>query len=369
MQLSLKYRPRTFNEIIGHPGIVKELNQRSKNLDFPQVMLFTGESGCGKSTLGMIVSQLLNCHAPKKVGDILEPCQICPSCKDILTESYSRNVFFKDCSSMGKDDIVKLQDLVSTQPIFDNNTILFLEEAQELSQAALGATLKLLEKPRPNTYFILATTQLEKINKAIQSRAQLYKMKKVSYQDIAKFLFDLLKREGISDTVPDTFIESLFLLAEYSDGNVRQAVQYLERCIYGEYFTRQQILDEFGFMDMNTTVQMLYKLLKKDVSFFKDLDETDTTVFYYASWKTLLDVYKRKIGVEIKDEWKIKFLDGLKNEPNLDALITVYNNIFHISHLIKEQVVYSKLFIDYYSVSNIPIMQKSPEIKVRPIRQ
>jgi len=124
--LSLKYRPFSFEEMVGLRIILDELKNRSNNLNFPQVSLYEGQSGTGKSTIARIVAALLNCKNPKTVQDkenttFKIPCGECSSCLDIKQERFKRDVYVLDASSMSKDDVIGIRKLVVTSPLYDKN--------------------------------------------------------------------------------------------------------------------------------------------------------------------------------------------------------------------------------------------------------
>jgi len=140
--LSLDLRPRNFDDIVGQKHIIQTFKNRSKNLNFPQVMLMEGETGSGKTTTAQIIAQLLNCKSPIENPDGTKcACQTCPSCLDIISGRFNRDVQVIDCAGMAKEDVLKLKDKLAISPMYDKNKILILDEAQNLGNATTKGAL------------------------------------------------------------------------------------------------------------------------------------------------------------------------------------------------------------------------------------
>lgn len=368
-QFSLKYRPKTYTDVIGHTMVVQELQNRSKEGIFPQTMLFSGDYGQGKTTMAMITAKLLNCHNPVQHDDgHFEPCNECTSCQDVNKESFSRNVKFKDCSTMGKDDVLKLQQEAGTGSMYseDSNQIFILEEAQELSKAGLGAALKLLEKPRKGVYFILTTMTIGKIDKAIQSRCQHYQLKGVTTEEISEYLFNVLDGENLVDTVPEEFLQpggGIFLIAEAAQGSIRTAVQMLERCVFGEYWTKEKILANFDVIDQATVGEILLKLLKGDKKVFADLEQIDKQSFFWLGWKNLVTARILKETGYIKNPYQKRYIEPLTKYENLDKLYTTFERVYETGNFIHENHIMGKL-VQFVSTPTLSRPQR-PVRKVR----
>jgi len=361
--LSLKYRPFSFEEMVGLRIILDELKNRSNNLNFPQVSLYEGQSGTGKSTIARIVAALLNCKNPKTVQDkenttFRMPCGECPSCLDIKQERFKRDVYVLDASSMSKDDVIGIRKLVVTSPLYDKNKIIIVDEAQELSKAGKGATLELLEKVRKNVYFFLCTMDITSFDIAVISRAQRYTFKPVKDTEIANYLFEILEKENLTDKVPEEFImKGLLLLSKSSDGNVRNALQLLERCILGEFYTEEEMIKALGLIPHDSRLQLLLSLLQKKPEFFKLIKKYPIRDFYYYTWKLLTDAIVYKIGKVVDQEWKRKGLETLSKEKNLNDLVKVYDELFPSIKYIKrsdfiDNIYLSRIAVYYQSITN-----------------
>lgn len=300
---TLDYRPFAFDVMIGQKAIISEMKKRSLTKEFPHVMIFEGVSGVGKTTLALIIAALLNDNNPLKKDNFLNPNPDSLSSKAIINERFNRDILLYDASTMGKDDVIALEAVVSSAPMFDENRIIIIDEAQELSKAGKGVTLKLLEKKRKNSYIILCTMNINSFDKAVKSRGQVYKFRSPSTSDIAEYLFTLITVLKLE--VPEEFItKGIFTLAENCEGSVRLAVQNLERCVIAELFTEKDISDELGFISNEQLSNILLKILRKDSSVISEILDFSSSEFFYKASKTLVDSSIYLSTGYISQEWK-----------------------------------------------------------------
>lgn len=289
--LATKYRPFSTLEVVGNETTKKDLENRAKSQSYPEVMLFSGESGTGKSTLASIVAATLNCHNPATVNGTVQPCGECAACRDIRSESYSRDVTFFDGSQLGKDGIEQIKGQVAYAPMYDANRVVIIDEAQNITKSGLEATLKLLESTRTNTYFILCTMNEKAIHKAIKSRAQLYRFKPVEPETIGEYLFSIIEAEDPNEELPETLIsEGIMAIAENSGGSVRQAVANLERALMSELYTADAIEAEMGLVSEQKSYQIMNELLTLNPAFFEHVKNIGVTDFYRYALKVLKNV-------------------------------------------------------------------------------
>lgn len=338
--------------MVGQEGIIREMKKRSKTLDFPEVMIFEGETGTGKTTLAYIISALLNDPNPIINEDgTKSPNMESPQVINIFNEKFQGDVHFFDASSMNKDDVLGLERIVASSPMFDKNKILIIDEAQELSKASKGVTLRLLEKKRKNVYIILSTMDINSFNKAVRDRGQLYKFKPINSDEIAKYLFDVLKYLDKDKEVPEEFFEVLFTIADNSGGSVRNALQTFERCIEGEFYTTEEVEKEFGLISNERLSNLIVSLLKKEESVLTSIEEYSNKEFFYKSWKTLLDAKRFDITKEIKPEWKKKLAYVINNyASNRDDLLNRYIAVDTTGNYFREYVFLHEL-MQYLNVS------------------
>jgi len=330
-QFSISRRPRRLEDVIGHKKIIAEMKKRSIDHNWPQAMMFQGFTGTGKTTLGFIVSSLINCANPQKMEDgYYEPCGECSSCKSIIHETFNQSVYFYDCSTMGKDDVIGLESVVSSSSLFPGQkTVLILEEAQQLASAgARGALLKLLEKPRNDVHFILLTMDEKKFDKAIRDRCQVYRFKKLTDTEISDYIFSILEEVDPNEKIPETFIDEVIpVLVQGVQGSLRKALEDFERCLYSEIYTRSEAVSELGLTDEKTMYEVLDLIVYKDPNAFSKIREIeDLLLFYNYTWKILTNILVAEIEGYDSD-WKERRAKKIIASGNLQNLILAYKQV------------------------------------------
>lgn len=358
-------RPFSFDEMIGQKGIISEMRKRSKTMEFPEVMIFEGGSGLGKTTLAYIIAAILNDPNPiVKEDGSKSPNYSSPSSKAIRDEIFNRDTKLYDASSMSKDDVLNLGRSLSNAPMFDKHKVIIIDEAQELSKAGKGVTLELLEKKRKGTYIILCTMAIETFDKAVQSRGHVYTFRSPSSSDIAEYLFRLTEFLNLPDVpeVEEFLTKGIFLLAENCEGSIRMAVQNLERCVFGEFWTEEQIEREFNFLSNEKLSDLVLKILKKDISCIKSIKDFGTKDFYYKALKTLNDAYLYSITGFVDQPWKEKFAKSLKSYDLEKAISTL---------LEVDKGTYFREDLFFYQLSNLlkpepgrRVLRESTEAKI-----
>jgi DNA polymerase-3 subunit gamma/tau len=221
---ALKYRPNSFESVVGQSAITKTLENAIQNNQLPQAMLFCGPRGVGKTTCARILAKQIN--GADESSD------------------FSYNIFELDAASNnGVDDIRNLIDQVRIPPQTGNYKVYIIDEVHMLSGQAFNAFLKTLEEPPKYAIFILATTEKHKVIPTILSRCQIYDFKKISSSDIKTHLEFIANRENIS--FDD---ESLFLIANKCDGALRDALSIFDRLVN---FTNGNITKELAYKNLN----------------------------------------------------------------------------------------------------------------------
>ena len=345
------YRPHSFDEMVGQKGIIGEFNNRSKEMNFSKALLLEGESGSGKTTAALIVAALINCTSPQKQSNGTHTaCGECASCKDIRNEKFYRDVTFLDASTMGKGDVVAIEKIVGVSPMYDKNKIIIIDEAQELSKASKGATLKLLEKKRKNVHIILCTMDAKSIHKAVRDRCQQYKFRKLDPTSISEYLFKVLEIEDPDEETPEVFVtEGLTTIADNSDGSVRNALQHFERCLIGKFFTKEDIVREFGFVSDEVMFGMIFKILAKDATVLNEIQKVDMKEFFYKSRKILTDGMIYKMTQVSESEWKAANAKKIAKFDTVLDILSAYSKISLMSYFIDS--VYLHAIIDYMSIA------------------
>jgi DNA polymerase-3 subunit gamma/tau len=211
-----KYRPQTFDTVVGQKSITNTLRNAIRNNHLAQAFLFCGPRGVGKTTCARILAKTINC---KNISENIEACNECESCVS-FNQSASFNIHELDAASNNSvDDIRNLVDQVRIPPQVGKYKVYIIDEVHMLSQSAFNAFLKTLEEPPAYAKFILATTEKHKIIPTILSRCQIYDFKRITVEDIARHLSFVAGEENV-----DAESDALHVIAQKSDGALRDAL-------------------------------------------------------------------------------------------------------------------------------------------------
>lgn len=237
MELYRKYRPSTFNDVIGQNHITKILTNQVEKNRVGHAYLFTGTRGTGKTTCAKIFARAINCLSPKNGS----PCGECEVCKSL--SSTNLDIIEMDAASNnGVDAIRAIIDQLKYPPVAGKYKIYIIDEVHMLSIGAFNAFLKTLEEPPPYVVFILATTEIHKLPQTIISRCMRFDFRLVPTEQIGERIKQVYDSEGIEydeDVIP--------LLADAGEGSVRDALSVAERCIVaGEKITYDDVTDILG---------------------------------------------------------------------------------------------------------------------------
>lgn len=218
-----KYRPDSFETLIGQDNIAKTLKNSIVRGQLAHAYLFCGPRGVGKTSAARIFAKTINCEHP---GPDMEPCGQCESCIS-FKEGRSYCIHELDAASNNSvDDIKMLIDQVNIPPQIGKYSVFIVDEVHMLSQAAFNAFLKTLEEPPAHAIFILATTEKHKILPTILSRCQTYDFNRISVPDIVRNLKEIAAKEGVS--IDD---ESLHIIAIKADGAMRDALTIFDQTV------------------------------------------------------------------------------------------------------------------------------------------
>ena len=220
--LARKYRPQTFDQVIGQEHVVKTLQNAIRRGRIHHAYLFCGGRGTGKTTTARILAKALSCdQAPTP-----EPCNQCPACVEI-TAGTSVDVQEIDAASQNRvEDIRELRESIRYAPVRGKKKLYILDEVHMLSTSAFNALLKTLEEPPPHALFVFATTDPHKLPQTILSRVQRYDFKLVPTARLVEHLADVLTRESIEFDP-----SALYIIAREGAGSVRDSLSLLDQVL------------------------------------------------------------------------------------------------------------------------------------------
>jgi DNA polymerase-3 subunit gamma/tau len=231
--LYLKYRPQTFEEVVGQEPITRTLRNALRQGKIRHAYLFSGPRGTGKTTTARLLAKAVNCQAPEEDE---RPCNVCPICLAINQGRLLDLIEIDAASNRGIDEIRDIREKVGFRPNEGRFKVYVLDEAHMLTEPAFNALLKTLEEPPPHVIFGLVTTDPHKIPATITSRCQRFDFRRISIQAIVDRLAFIAEQEGIA-VEPD----ALELIAHQGTGAMRDAISLLDQLAsYGDGITLDQ---------------------------------------------------------------------------------------------------------------------------------
>ncbi len=254
-----KYRPQTFDTVVGQQHITTTLKNAIKNKQLAHAFLFCGPRGVGKTTCARILAKTINCENLQSDG---EACNECNSCKS-FNEGTSLNIHELDAASNNSvDDIRTLVEQVRFMPQAGKYKVYIVDEVHMLSASAFNAFLKTLEEPPPYAIFILATTEKHKILPTILSRCQIFDFKRITTNDTVEHLQEIADKENIKAEK-----SALQIIAQKSEGCMRDALSILDKIVS---FTNGEVnyrntLEHLNILDEDYYFKLLDSLLQQDI--------------------------------------------------------------------------------------------------------
>ena len=261
-----KYRPATFESVVGQEHITNTLKNAIKKGQLAQAFLFCGPRGVGKTTCARILAKAINCE---HLSETTEACNECESCRS-FNESASMNIFELDAASNNSvDDIRRLVEQVRIPPQTGRYKVYIIDEVHMLTLSAFNAFLKTLEEPPAYAKFILATTEKHKIIPTILSRCQIFDFKRIRTEDISKHLEYVATTENISYEP-----EALHIVAQKAEGGLRDALSMFDQLVNftGVNLTYANCIDNLNVLD--------YEYYFKLIDYFRSGDISNSLLLY-----------------------------------------------------------------------------------------
>jgi DNA polymerase III subunit gamma/tau len=255
-----KYRPASFDMVIGQDSITNTLKSAIRNNHLAQAYLFCGPRGVGKTTCARIFAKTINCI---NLGENAEACDECESCRSFNT-LRSFNIHELDAASNNKvEDIRSLNDQVRIPPQIGKYSIYIIDEVHMLSSSAFNAFLKTLEEPPAHAIFILATTEKHKIIPTILSRCQIFDFNRIKIEDIVRRLSFVASKEGITAAE-----EALHVIGQKADGAMRDALSIFDQIVSlsGKSMTYKDVIENLNVLDYEYYFNVVDGTLSGDVS-------------------------------------------------------------------------------------------------------
>ena len=352
---ALKYRPNDFESVVGQKSITQTLENAITQNQLPQALLFCGPRGVGKTTCARILAKKIN---TKNTSD-----------------DFSYNIFELDAASNnGVDDIRNLIDQVRIPPQTGKYKVYIIDEVHMLSGQAFNAFLKTLEEPPSYAIFILATTEKHKVIPTILSRCQIYDFKKISPDDIKKYLISIAEKEKIK--YED---EALYLIAKKSDGALRDALSIFDRLVnYTEgNITKQLAYENLNVLDYDIYFEAFDLILKNDITntllLFNNVLEKGFNGQHFidgfcSHFRDLLVAKNSKshVLIEQNDSIKVKYQEQSKKQDLsfiLQAIEIAEDCSYRYKNSKNERLLVEICLMKLCSISSIELKKK---IKILP---
>ena len=260
--LARKYRPQTFDELIGQDAMVQTLANAIERGRIAHAFLLTGVRGVGKTSTARLVAKALNCVGPDGTGGpTISPCNVCEPCRAI-TEGRHIDVIEMDAAShTGVDDVREIIDAVRYASVSARFKIYIIDEVHMLSKPAFNALLKTLEEPPPHVKFLFATTEVGKVPVTVLSRCQRFDLRRIPAEKLAAHFGEVARLEGV-EVEP----EALAMIARASEGSARDGLSMLDQAIaFGSgSVSAAEVRDMLGIADRGRIRRLLETVLEGD---------------------------------------------------------------------------------------------------------
>ncbi len=369
--LALKYRPQTFDDLIGQEVVAETITNSIKADKIPNAYLFTGIRGIGKTTIARIVAKTLNCS-----NGIENKCKVkCDNCDSIASSNHIDVLEMDAASKTGVDDVRDLIEFSRYGPTSAKYKIFIIDEVHMLSKQAFNALLKTLEEPPEYLKFIFATTEIKKIPITVVSRCQRFDLSRIKSSELFEFIKKIKDKEN--GKVTD---DALKLIVKISEGSVRDALSLLDRAllsldenieldlnaaqkIFG-YFDKSQLIDLFELIlkgEETKVINIYRKIYDQGVEpkvFINDFLE----LLYY--FKNINSLTLESTNFSLNDE-EFSKIKSISNKVESDVLVLFWQ--FAISSLEELDIVSNQhLSIEMFLIKLMHLQFVKPQKKIEP---
>ncbi len=367
--LALKYRPQTFDDLIGQEVVAETITNSIKADKIPNAYLFTGIRGIGKTTIARIVAKTLNCS-----NGIENKCKVkCDNCDSIASSNHIDVLEMDAASKTGVDDVRDLIEFSRYGPTSAKYKIFIIDEVHMLSKQAFNALLKTLEEPPEYLKFIFATTEIKKIPITVVSRCQRFDLSRIKSSELFEFIKKIKDKEN--GKVTD---DALKLIVKISEGSVRDALSLLDRAllsldenieldlnvaqkIFG-YFDKSQLIDLFELIlkgEETKVINIYRKIYDQGVEpkvFINDFLE----LLYY--FKNINSLTLESTNFSLNDE-EFSKIKNISNKVESDVLVLFWQ--FAISSLEELDIVSNQhLSIEMFLIRLMHLQSVKPQKKI-----